>query len=171
MSSHTSPCDHMTLFVAKSSPERTWVSRRVTGRMTVRRLVNVNPGRPKTSSIAAPKKLQHHCLWSPKSESKSFFFLKRAHGVKRAIQEAGEGGGAAAPARRAEEVIPKVARVVPRSRLASRRLEHRERRGKPSRRACTPWTGGPFTVVRRARVPRPPPSVRWSQVGVSASHI
>jgi hypothetical protein len=30
--------------------------------------------------------------------------------------------------------VPKVARVVPRSRLASRRLEHRERRGKPSRR-------------------------------------
>jgi hypothetical protein len=45
------------------------------------------------------KKTQHHRLQSPGSESKSFFFLKQVHGVKRAIQEAGEGGGAAAPAR------------------------------------------------------------------------
>jgi hypothetical protein len=37
MNSHTSPCGHMTLFVAKSSSEWTWIPRRVTGRMTVRR--------------------------------------------------------------------------------------------------------------------------------------
>jgi hypothetical protein len=100
MNGHTSPCDQM-IFVAKSSPERTRVPRRVTDRVTVRHLVNINPGRPRTSSTAAPRKPQHHRLWSPRSESKSFFFLKHAHGVKRAIQEAGEGGGVAAPARRA----------------------------------------------------------------------
>jgi hypothetical protein len=49
------------------------------------------------------KKPQHHSLWSPRSESKSFFFLKQAHGIKRAIKEAGEGGGAVAPARGARE--------------------------------------------------------------------
>jgi hypothetical protein len=43
MNSHTSPCDHMTLFVAKSSPERRRVPRRVNGRLMVRRLVNINP--------------------------------------------------------------------------------------------------------------------------------
>jgi hypothetical protein len=114
MNSHTSPCDHMILFVAKSSPERTRVPRRVTDRLTVRRLVNINPGRPRTSSTATPRKPQHHHLRSPRSESKSFFFLKQAHGVKRANQEAGEGGGAAAPTCRArrgtaappEEVLP-----------------------------------------------------------------
>jgi hypothetical protein len=93
MNIHTSLCDHMT-FLAKCSPERTRVRRRVTGCLTVRRVVNINPGRPRTSSTAAPRKPQHHRLQSPRSESKSFFFLKRAHGiVKRAIQEAGEGGG------------------------------------------------------------------------------
>jgi hypothetical protein len=98
MNCHTSPCDHM-IFVAKSSTEWTRVSRRMTDRVMVRRLVYINPGRPRTSLIAAPRKLQHHCLRSPRSESKSFCFLKQAHGVKRAIKEAGEGGGAAAPAR------------------------------------------------------------------------
>jgi hypothetical protein len=92
----------MTLFVAKSTPKRTRVPRHVTGRLAVRRLVNVNPGRPRTSSTTAPGKPQHHRLRSQRSESKSFFFFKRTHGiVKRAIQEAGEGGDAAAPARRA----------------------------------------------------------------------
>jgi hypothetical protein len=94
------------IFVAKSSPERTRVPRRVTDRLTVRRLVNINPGRPRTSSTAAPRKPQHHRLRSPRSESKSFSFLKQAHGVKRAIKEAGEGGGVAAPARRAQEEPP-----------------------------------------------------------------
>jgi hypothetical protein len=98
MNSHTSPCDHM-IFVAKSSPEWTRVPRRVTDRLTVRRFVNINHGRPRTSSTAAPRKPQHHRLRSPRSESKSFSFLKEVHGVKRAIKEAGEGGGAAAPAR------------------------------------------------------------------------
>jgi trehalose/maltose hydrolase-like predicted phosphorylase len=41
--SQTSPCDHM-IFVAKSSPMRTQILRRVTDRLTVRRLVNINPG-------------------------------------------------------------------------------------------------------------------------------
>jgi hypothetical protein len=91
MNTHTSSCDHM-IFVAKSSPERTRVPRRVTDRLTVRHLVNINPGRPRTSSTAAPRKPQHHCLRSPRSESKSFSFLKQTHGVKRAIKEAGEGG-------------------------------------------------------------------------------
>jgi hypothetical protein len=105
MNSHTSPCDHMILFVAKSSRERTRVPKRVIGRLTVRRLVNINPGRPRTSSTVAPRKPQQHHLRSLKSESKSFFFfLKHTHGiVKRAIQEAWEGGGAAIPARRARE--------------------------------------------------------------------
>jgi hypothetical protein len=76
----------MTLFVAKISPERTRVLSRVTGRLMVHRLVNIYPGRSRTSSIAAPRKPQHHRLLSPRSESKSFFFLKRVHGiVKRAI--------------------------------------------------------------------------------------
>jgi hypothetical protein len=105
MNSHTSPCDHM-IFVAKSSPERTRVPRRVTDRLTIRRLVTINPDRPTTSSTAAPRKPQHHHLRSPRSESKSFFFLKHTHGVKRAIHEAGEGGGVAAPARRAREGAP-----------------------------------------------------------------
>jgi hypothetical protein len=61
MNSHTSPCDHM-IFVPKSSLERTWVPRRMTDRLTVRRLVNINPGRPRTSSTAAPRKPQHHRL-------------------------------------------------------------------------------------------------------------
>jgi hypothetical protein len=104
MNSHTSPCDHM-IFVSKSSPERARVPRRVTDRLTVRRLVNINLGRPITSSTAAPRKPQHHRLRSPRSESKSFFFLKQAHGVKRAMKEAREGGGAAAPARRAQEGV------------------------------------------------------------------
>jgi hypothetical protein len=52
MNSHTSPCDHMTLFVAKSSPEQTRVPRRVTGRLTVHHLVNINPSWPRTSSTA-----------------------------------------------------------------------------------------------------------------------
>jgi hypothetical protein len=100
MNGHTSPCDHMTLFVAKSSPERTRVPRHVTGRLTVRRLVNINPDQPRTSSTAAPRKPQHHHLRSPRSESKSFFFLKCEHGiVKRAIQKAREGAGVAAPTR------------------------------------------------------------------------
>jgi hypothetical protein len=101
MYSHTSPCDHMT-FVAKRSLERTRVPRRVTDHLTVRRLVNINPGRPRTSSTAAPIKPQHHHLRSPRSESKSFSFLKQVHGIKRAIKEAGEGGGTAAPTHRAQ---------------------------------------------------------------------
>jgi hypothetical protein len=100
MNSHTSPYDHMS-FVANSSSERTWVPRRMTDRLAVRRLVNINPGQPRTSSTAAPRKPQHHRLRSPRSESKSFSFLNQAHGVKRAIKEVREGGGAAAPARRA----------------------------------------------------------------------
>jgi hypothetical protein len=105
MNSHTSPCDHMTLFVPKSSPEQTRVLRRMTGRLTVRRLVNINPGRPKNSSTATPRKPQHHRLRSPRSESKSFFFLNRVHGIKRASQEEGDGGGVAAITRRAQEVV------------------------------------------------------------------
>jgi hypothetical protein len=96
-----SPCDHM-IFVAKSSPEQTRVPRRVTDHLVVRHLVNINPVWPRTSSTVAPRKPQNHRLWSPRSESKSFFFLKQAHGVKRAIKEAREGAGAAAPARRGE---------------------------------------------------------------------
>jgi hypothetical protein len=101
MNSHTCPCDHM-IFVTKSSPERTRVPRHVIDRLTVHRIVNINPVRSRISSTVAPRKPQHHRLRSPKSESKSFSFLKQAHGVKRAIKEAGEGGGAAAPARRAQ---------------------------------------------------------------------
>jgi hypothetical protein len=101
MNSHTSSCDHM-IFVAKSSPQRKRVPRRVTDRLTVHRLVNINPGQPRTSSTAAPRKLHHHRLWFPRSESKRFSFLKQAYGIKRAIKEAGEGGGAAAPARGGE---------------------------------------------------------------------
>jgi hypothetical protein len=100
MNNHMAPCDHM-IFVAKSSLERTRVLRRVTDRLAVRRLVNINPDRPRTSSSTAPRKPQHHRLRSPESESKSFFLLKQVHGVKRAIKEAREGGGAAAPACRA----------------------------------------------------------------------
>jgi hypothetical protein len=95
MNSHTSPCDHMTRFVAKSYPEHTQVPRRVTGRLTVHRFVNINPDRSQTLSTVAQRKPQHHHLWSLRSESKSFFFLTRA------IQKAGEGGDAPAPARRA----------------------------------------------------------------------
>jgi hypothetical protein len=74
----------------------------MTGRLMVRRLVNINPGRPRASSTAASRKPQHHHLQSPRSESKSFFFLKSAHGiVKRVIQEAEEGEGAVAPDRQA----------------------------------------------------------------------
>jgi hypothetical protein len=101
MNNHTSPCNHMIL-VASCSPERTRVPRRVTDRLTVRRLLNINLDRPRTSSTAALRKPQHHRLRSPRSESKSFSFLKHAHGIKRAIKEAGEGGGVAAPARRAQ---------------------------------------------------------------------
>jgi hypothetical protein len=100
MNSHTSPCDHM-IFVAKSSLKWTRVSRHVTDRLTVRRLVNINPGRRRTSSTVAPRKPQYHRLRSPRSESISFSFLKQSHGVKRAIKEAGEGGGVTAPTRRA----------------------------------------------------------------------
>jgi hypothetical protein len=101
MNSHTSPCDHM-IFVAKSSPERTRVPRCVTARLTVRCLVNINSGRPRTSSTAALRKPQHHRLRSPRSESKGFFFLKQAHGIKRAIKEAGR-----------EEVSPPLPEEVP----------------------------------------------------------
>jgi hypothetical protein len=105
MNSHTSPCDHM-IFVAKSSPERTRVPRRVTKRLTVRRLVNINPGRPRSSSTAAPRKPQHHRLRSPRSESKSFSFLKQAHGVKRSIKEAGREEVPPPPPAEPEEVSP-----------------------------------------------------------------
>jgi hypothetical protein len=75
MSSHTSPYDHMTLFVAKSSPERTWVPRYMTGRLTVRRLVNINPGRPKTSSTATLRKphttVSGHQEVNPRASSSS----------------------------------------------------------------------------------------------------
>jgi hypothetical protein len=111
MNSHTSPCDHM-IFMAKSSPELTQVPRRVTDRLTVLHLVNINPGWPRTSSTAAPRKPQHHRLRSPRSGSKSFSFLKQAHGVKRSIKEAGEGGGAAALAHRARGGAPAPARRV-----------------------------------------------------------
>jgi hypothetical protein len=37
------------IFVAKSSPERTRVPRRVTDRLTVRHLVNINPVNPRAS--------------------------------------------------------------------------------------------------------------------------
>jgi hypothetical protein len=103
MNSHTSPCDHMTLFLAKSSLKRTRILRCMTDCLAVRHLVNINPDRPRTSSTTAPRKPQHHHLRSPRSESKSFFFLKRVHGVKRAIQEAREGGGATAPTHQARE--------------------------------------------------------------------
>jgi hypothetical protein len=118
-----SPCDHM-IFVAKSSHEQTRVPRRVTDRLTVRRLVNINPGRPRTSSTVAPRKPQHHRLRSPRSESKSFSFLKQAHGIKRAIKEAGEGGGATALACRAQ--------------------------GGAADPACRAW-GGAAATARRAR--------------------
>jgi hypothetical protein len=127
MNSHASPCDHM-IFVAKSSPERTRVPRRVTDRMMVRRLVYINPGRPRTLSTAAPRKPQQHCLRSPRSESKRFSFLKQAHGVKRAIKEAGEGGGAAAPARQARGGAAAPAREV------SPPLPEEVKRLKPPRR-------------------------------------
>jgi hypothetical protein len=45
------------IFVAKSFPERTRVPRRVTDHLTVHRLVNINPGRPGTSSTAAKNRL------------------------------------------------------------------------------------------------------------------
>jgi hypothetical protein len=96
MNSHTSPCDHL-IYVAKRSPERTQFPRHVIDRLTVRRLVNINPGRPRTSSTVAPRKPQHHRLRSPRSESKSFSFLKLAHGVKRSIMEAGRRGGGRPP--------------------------------------------------------------------------
>jgi hypothetical protein len=131
MNSHTSPCDHMILFVAKSSPERTWVPRRVTDRLTVRRLVNINRGWPRTLSTATLRKPQHHRLRSPRSESKSFF-LKQAHGVKLAIQEAGKGGGAAAP------------------RPPSQRRCRRPRPQSPRRCRC------PRPRPRRCHHPRPP---------------
>jgi hypothetical protein len=57
--------------VAKSSLERTRVPRRVTNCLTVRRLVNINPGRPRTSSTAAPRKPQHHRLRSPRASPSS----------------------------------------------------------------------------------------------------
>jgi hypothetical protein len=93
----------MIRFAAKSSLERTRVPRRVTDRLPVHRFVNINPGLPRTSSTAALRKPQHHRLRLPRSQSKSFFFLQQAYGVKRAIKEAGEGGGAAVPACRAPE--------------------------------------------------------------------
>jgi hypothetical protein len=130
MNSPTSPCDHV-IFVAKSSPEETWVPRRVTDRLTVRRLVNINPGRPRTSSTAAPRKPQHHRLWSPRSESKSFSFLKQAHGVNRSIKEAGERGGVAAPAR-----VPAEPEEVPPPRTGSR---HRRRKAAVAT-ACGGWS-------------------------------
>jgi hypothetical protein len=99
MNSHTSPCDHM-IFVAKSSAERTRVPRRVTDRLTVRCLANINPGWPRTSSTAAPR------TSSPRSESKSFFFLKQAHGIKRAIEEAGEEEVSSPPPAEPDEVPP-----------------------------------------------------------------
>jgi hypothetical protein len=40
----------------------TRVPRHVTDRLTVRRLVNIKPVWPRTSSTAAPRKLQHHRL-------------------------------------------------------------------------------------------------------------
>jgi hypothetical protein len=126
MNNHTSPCDHM-IFVAKSSRERTRVPRRVTDRLTVCRLVNINPGRPRTSSTAAPRKPQHHCLRSPRSESKSFSFLKQAHGVKRAIKEAGGG-------RRCRRPRPPSPRRCRRPRPPSLRRCRRHR--PPSSRRC-----------------------------------
>jgi hypothetical protein len=104
MNNHTSPCDHM-IFVAKSSLERTQVPRRVTDRLMVRRLVNINPVRPRTSSTTAPRKPQHHHLQSPRSESKSFSFLKQAHGIKRSVKEAG-GEVLSTPPAEPEEVPP-----------------------------------------------------------------
>jgi hypothetical protein len=53
----------------------------MTGRLMVHHLVNINLGQPRTSSTAAPRKPQHHRIQTPRSESKSFFFLKRAHGI------------------------------------------------------------------------------------------
>jgi hypothetical protein len=67
------------IFVAKSSPEWTRVPRCVIDRLTVRCLVNINPGRLRTSSTATPRKPQHHRLRSSRSQSKSFSFLKQAH--------------------------------------------------------------------------------------------
>jgi hypothetical protein len=96
----------MILFVAKSSPERTRVLRHVTDFLTVHRLVNKNPCWPRTSSTAAQKKPQHHRLQSPRSEFKSFFFLKQANGVKRAIQEAGRKEVTPPPPAEPEKVSP-----------------------------------------------------------------
>jgi hypothetical protein len=97
MNSHTSPCDHM-IFAAKSSPERTQVLRHVTDRLTVRRLVNINPGRP--------RKPQHHHLWSPRSESKSFSFLKQAHGINKPSRKRGREEVPPPPPAELEEVPP-----------------------------------------------------------------
>jgi hypothetical protein len=105
------------IFVTKSSPERTRVPRRVTNRLTVRCLVNINPCQSRISSTVAPRKPQHHHLRSLRSESKKFFFLKQAHGVKRAIKEAGEGGGAATPARRARGGVTTPSEIIPYYRL------------------------------------------------------
>jgi hypothetical protein len=74
MNSHTSSCGHM-IFVAKSSPERTQVPRRMTDRLTVRRLVNIYPGWPRTSSTAAPRKpsttVSGHQEVNPRASSSS----------------------------------------------------------------------------------------------------
>jgi hypothetical protein len=72
MNNHMSLCDHMILFVAKSSPEWTQVLRRVTDRLTVHRLVNINHDRPRTSSTAATRKPQHHRLRSQEVNPRAF---------------------------------------------------------------------------------------------------
>jgi hypothetical protein len=76
----------------------------MTDRLTVHRLVNINPGLPRSSSTAALRKPQHHRLRSPRSESKSFSFLKQVDGVKRSI--AGEGGGAPPPPEEVKRLKP-----------------------------------------------------------------
>jgi hypothetical protein len=70
----------------------------------------------------APRKPQHHCLRSPRSESKSFNFHKQAYGVKLAIKEAGKGGGAAAPLAEPEEVSPPLPEEVKRLKPPRRKV-------------------------------------------------
>jgi hypothetical protein len=90
------------IFVAKSSPERTWVPRRVTDRLMVRRLVNINPGRPRTSSTAAPRNpsttVFGHQEVNPRSPPSS---SKRMTLSDPSRKRGRERGGVAAPARRA----------------------------------------------------------------------
>jgi hypothetical protein len=154
------------IFAAKSSPERTQVLRHVTDRLTVRRLVNINPGRP--------RKPQHHHLWSPRSESKSFSFLKQAHGINKPSRKRGREEVPPPPPAELEEVPPPPPEEVKRLKPPRRKVPpppEEVKRMKPPRHKVLPPMRAPKVNFEDAWFSVKTLYQAWQSLGKMAVHL